>query len=127
MKNAFFIITFSWSILLVFTFKVVKAQSTEKNVANSITKSASFPGGLSALFKFSADSVKYPKSALAQPIKQTVGVQIDVDQDGTISHIITPPELNKDIEMEARRVVSKMPKWSPFIKKRRSYKNYSFF
>lgn len=108
MRKRFFLTIFSWVFLLAFA--VAEAQSMQKNVADDVTKSASFPGGISALFKFLADSVKYPKSVLAHPVKQKVGVQIDVSRDGAISHVSTPPRLSKDFDIEARRVVSKMPK-----------------
>lgn len=116
MKKTFSLLAFSCVLISFFTLEVVQAQSTGKTIADSISKSASFPGGISALFKFLADSVKYPESALAHPIKQKVGVQINVNQDGTISHVITPPGLRKDFDIEARRVVSKMPKWVPAVK-----------
>lgn len=116
MKKSFFLLVVSWVLISFFTLEVVRAQSIEKNVADSITKSASFPGGISALFEFLADSVKYPKSALAHSIKQKVGIQITVDQEGDISQVSTPPGLRKDFEIEARRIVSKMPKWLPALK-----------
>lgn len=74
---------------------------------------ASYPGGMPAMVSYITDNVKYPKSAQEEKIQGTVYVRFTVAEDGTIRDAEIMRGVRKDIDQEALRIVSNMPKWEP--------------
>lgn len=73
-----------------------------------------FPGGQAGLDKFLAENVVYPQDALDEGIEGTVVVEFAVDKKGMIytPHFISK-KLGYGLEVEAMRVINKMPLWTP--------------
>ncbi len=74
---------------------------------------ASFPGGQEALDQFLVENVRYPAIAQENGIEGTVTVNFTVNADGSIAAVKIVRPLDPDLEAEARRVVTKMPSWTP--------------
>lgn len=73
----------------------------------------SFPGGDAALFKYLNDNIKYPVIAQESGIQGRVVCQFVVNRDGSIVDIEVVRSIDKSLDAEAVRVISKMPRWTP--------------
>ncbi|MBV8250998.1 MAG: TonB family protein [Chitinophaga sp.] len=79
-------------------------------------KPAIFPGGENALEAFLIKNLKYPKTAIDNKISGTVMVHFTVDANGKITNARTTtgkPQISKELDEEALRVVNSMPNWLP--------------
>lgn len=74
---------------------------------------AQYPGGMDALAKFLARTVRYPANARRYGIQGTVFVSFVVEKDGSISMAEIVKGLSDDLNEESLRVVGLMPAWSP--------------
>ncbi len=79
-----------------------------------IDEPPTFPGGDKALFGFLIDNISYPEMVRDAGGKGTVGVLFVLDKEGNVTDVSVHratkySELNK----EAVRVISKLPKWNP--------------
>ena len=79
----------------------------------AVEEQPEFPGGFKALIKYLSDNVRYPDEALNDAIEGKVIVRFDVNKDGSISNIIIVRSLQPLLDVEAVRVISKMPNWKP--------------
>lgn len=74
---------------------------------------AEFPGGMAAMKQYLADNIKYPEIAMEMGDQGKVFVEFVVEKDGSITQIKILRGVSKEIDREAKRVVSGMPKWAP--------------
>jgi len=74
---------------------------------------AQFPGGETALQEFIRKNEKYPVKIMRQGIQGTVYVQFEVDTTGTVSDAKLRSTLVDELDNEALRVISIMPRWKP--------------
>jgi TonB family protein len=72
-----------------------------------------FPGGDSARVKFITDNIVYPQIAKEKGIEGTVYVKFVVEMDGSITNVEVLRGVSTELDKEAVRVVSIMPKWKP--------------
>ena len=72
-----------------------------------------FPGGVEALYKFISKNVVYPKKALKNGIEGKVVVEFVIEANGSVTKVKVFKSVNPDLDKEAVRVVSMMPKWKP--------------
>lgn len=90
------------------------AQEEDENVVFVVVESMpSFPGGDAALFKYLNDNIKYPVIAQESGIQGRVVCQFVVNRDGSIVDIEVVRSIDKSLDAEAVRVISKMPRWTP--------------
>ena len=85
----------------------------DEEIHNVVEKEAQFPGGDKALKSFLFNNLNYPKKAVKKGIQGTVLVEFVVEKDGTISNIRVKRSVSRELDAEAVRVVSIMPKWKP--------------
>lgn len=78
-----------------------------------IDQPAEFPGGLQALGKWLSCNLTYPTKAQENNIEGKILVQFIVEKDGSISNPVIARGVDKDLDAEAIRIVSIMPKWKP--------------
>jgi periplasmic protein TonB len=78
-----------------------------------VEKMPSFPGGEAALFKYLGDNIKYPVIAQESGIQGRVICQFVVNRDGSIVDIEVVRSVDKSLDAEAIRVISRMPRWTP--------------
>lgn len=85
----------------------------EKVIFQVVEEMPEFPGGMGEAMKFLGRNMKYPTAAQQAKIEGRVIVQFVVERDGSISDVHTVRGVNPDLDAEAIRVVSMMPKWKP--------------
>ncbi len=74
---------------------------------------ATFMGGAAAMQKWIAENVQYPQTAIEMNEQGKVYLSFVVEPDGSISNIAIERGVSGDLDKEAKRLVRKMPKWSP--------------
>ena len=73
-----------------------------------------FPGGQNALATFLSKNVKYPEAALKAHVQGKSVVSFVVRKDGNIENVeILQSAGSQALDVEARRVVCSMPRWTP--------------
>jgi TonB family protein len=72
-----------------------------------------FPGGVLALQKYIAKHVKYPKLAQSEQIEGRVFVSFVVNKEGKVINAALAKKVHPQLDREALRVVSSLPKWNP--------------
>ena len=94
--------------------KVVEKPKEEGpvNIA-MVEQKPEFPGGTAAMYKWLSDNINYPAAASEEGIQGKVTVQFIVEKNGSISHVTVVRGKHPALDAEAKRVVSKMPKWTP--------------
>lgn len=95
--------------LLVNSYRI-KAGDT---VYTQVETPAEYPGGMKALMKYLMSNVKYPAYARRNDIQGTVLTSFDIDEKGAISALTTVKGVSDDIDEEAFRVITAMPRWKP--------------
>ena len=85
----------------------------DEEIHNVVEKEAQFPGGDKALKSFLFNNLNYPKKAVKKGIQGTVLVEFVVEKEGSISNIRVRKSVSRELDAEAVRVVSIMPKWKP--------------
>ena len=77
-----------------------------------------FPdGGMSGLMQFLSKNIQYPINAQKNHTQGRVTVQFVVNKDGSISEPKIIRGVDPDLDDEAIRVISLMPKWKPGMQK----------
>lgn len=86
-----------------------------------------FPdGGMSALMEYLSKNIKYPEAAMKKGTQGRATVQFVVEKDGSITNVKILRGIDPELNKEAVRVISAMPKWNPAHKRRsRAGKIYS--
>lgn len=90
----------------------VKHPEPEK-IFEAVEQQAEFKGGQAALMKWLSSNIRYPELAAQNNISGRVTVKFTVEKDGSISNPTIAKGVDKELDKEALRVVSKMPKWNP--------------
>ena len=72
-----------------------------------------FPTGEEGLAKFISEYIRYPERAKAENIQGRILCSFIVRKDGTVSNIEIVNGLDPELDNEALRVLSMMPKWTP--------------
>lgn len=99
---------------IVFDLNEYQEESAnDDEVYTEVDEQPEFQGGVDKLMSFLARNIKYPKEAMRKGIQGRVITNFIVNKDGTISNIVVKEGVNKQLDAEAIRVLSKMPKWKP--------------
>ena len=70
-----------------------------------------FPGGQGKMIEFLAKNLKYPENSRKTGTQGTVEVDFTVEPDGKVTNVEITKSISKELDAEAMRVVSSMPKW----------------
>ena len=77
-----------------------------------------FPnGGMAGLMQYLSQNIRYPEAAKKAGTQGRVTVQFVVEKDGSISNISILRGVEPDLDKEAVRVISEMPKWKPAMQR----------
>ncbi|MDR1004163.1 MAG: M56 family metallopeptidase [Prevotellaceae bacterium] len=105
---------------LVETPQVVGAKVLDKSggkagddVFEMVEVAPQFPDGMSALMSYLSKNVKYPAAAQKRGVQGRVIVQFVVEKDGSITNATVARSVDADLDAEAIRVITGMPKWKP--------------
>ena len=93
--------------------KASNSEPQEKVIFQVVEEMPQFPGGMGEAMKFLAKNMKYPVAAQQAKIEGRVIVQFVVEKDGSVSDVKVMRGVNSELDAEAIRVVSMMPKWIP--------------
>ena len=77
------------------------------------SKSASFPGGESALKQYIAEHTVYPKSKEDSGTQGEVGLQLKINKKGKVAAVKVTQSLGRAFDKAAVRMARKMPRWIP--------------
>ena len=92
---------------------IVYSDVNTEEVVSAVEVDPEFPGGIEALYKYMADNVKYPEKAKADGTEGRVIVTFVIEKDGSVTNAKVLRGVSEEIDAEALRVVSAMPKWKP--------------
>ena len=70
-------------------------------------------GGLQGFFRYMTQNIQYPKEAKRAGIQGKVVVKFLIEKDGTVNHVRVWRSVNPELDQEAVRLISSMPKWKP--------------
>jgi periplasmic protein TonB len=73
----------------------------------------SYIGGDKAMMTYLNKNIKYPAVARENGVSGTVFVKFVVEKDGSVSDVAIAKGVDSSLDAEAKRVVSRMPKWTP--------------
>lgn len=88
-------------------------QNASENVFDVVEELPEFPGGLTECVRFVNRNIVYPKVPQEKGIQGRVIVQFIIDKDGSIVSPKVIQSIHPDLDKEALRVISIMPKWEP--------------
>ena len=92
----------------------VRKQLKGTPVFEVVEEMPEFPGGgMSAFMDYIKKNMRYPASAKEKGTQGRVTVQFVVDKDGSIKDPKLLRSVDKDMDAEALRLISSMPKWEP--------------
>ena len=75
-----------------------------------------FPGGIFALRKWIPQNIIYPNKPLIKRIEGNVYVNFSINAEGRVLDPTIVKGIDPDLDAEALRIVSQMPKWKPGLK-----------
>lgn len=74
-------------------------------------------GGMPGMMQYLAKNIRYPANAQKNGIQGRVTVKFVVNKDGSLSDVGIIRGVNPELDAEAIRVISAMPKWKPGMQK----------
>jgi TonB family protein len=80
---------------------------------NEVDKPASFPGGMDKMMEYLKNNIQYPADCREKGIQGIVLVEFVITKKGKIEKVKVLVPVHPDLDAEAKRVISKMPKWEP--------------
>ena len=92
---------------------IVQQPATKGEVFMVVEQMPEFPGGMKELMTYLKDNIKYPKAAQDKKVQGRVIVQFVIEKDGTPTEFNVMRSVDPDLDKEALRVLSGMPKWKP--------------
>ena len=120
-------------VVTVMSLDVPKKQTAGKTVQNDHTTERSttgevffvvedmpqFPGGMEALNKYFSSHINYPRRAVKNNEEGKVFVNFTIDETGNVKNVYVDEtkSINPDLDKEAIRIISEMPKWKPAVQR----------
>ena len=109
-------------VIVLLPFVAINHEA-DPNVFEVVEKMPEFPnGGMPGLMKYLSDNIRYPEAAKVAGIQGRVTVVFVVDKDGSITNVETLRGVDAELDKEAIRVISAMPKWIPGMQKGKAVK-----
>ena len=111
------------NLVIVLIPVVSSPHEADPNVFEVVEKMPEFPnGGMPGLMKYLSDNIRYPEAAKVAGIQGRVTVVFVVDKDGSVTNVETLRGVDAELDKEAIRVISAMPKWIPGMQKGKAVK-----
>ncbi len=92
---------------------VLDEQVGEPDYFTIVEDMPKYPGGDAALIKYIAENVRYPQSAMENGVTGVVYVSYIVGADGRVSNVRVVRSSGPELDAEAVRVVSMLPRHTP--------------
>ena len=90
-----------------------KVNTGDDDIFDVVEEMPVFPGGQTALMEFIAKNLRYPVKAQERGIQGRVIAHFIVEKDGSVSNLAVARSVSSELDAEAIRVLSTMPKWTP--------------
>ncbi len=90
-----------------------EADTAKEEAFDVVEQMPEYPGGLAELMKYISMNVHYPEAAMKTGTQGRVLVRFIIEEDGTVSDAKVVQRVSDELDAEALRVVSAMPKWTP--------------
>ncbi len=104
--------------ITVVLFPIRNTTPTAPDIFEVVEKMPEFPnGGMAGLMQYLSQNIRYPEAAKKAGKQGRVTVQFVVEKDGSISNVSTLRGVEPDLDKEAIRVISEMPKWKPAMQR----------
>lgn len=125
MKSAFFLLTVlfylnptigysvSIKIFLSQNYPASMQDDTTKEVFTIVEEMPVYTGGNEAMTEYLKSNIVYPEQAIKDGIQGKVFVTFVVDKAGAVTEVRVLRGVSEELNAEAVRVVSGMPKWIP--------------
>ena len=98
--------------------KVVDKDTLDNPIFEVVEHMPEFPGGgMPVLMEYLSKNIKYPEAAMKKGTQGRVTVQFVVEKDGSIANARVLRGIDPELDKEAVRVISAMPKWKPGTQK----------
>ncbi len=105
-------------VIKLIPVKIIKPNVTDADVYEVVEKMPEFPdGGMPGLMKYLSANIRYPEAAHKAGTQGRVTVQFVVGKDGSIGNVGILRGVDPNLDAEAIRVISSMPKWKPGTQK----------
>ncbi|MDP5139167.1 MAG: energy transducer TonB [Spirosomaceae bacterium] len=91
----------------------IKMAKVEGEIFTMVETSPEFPGGMSKMYEYIGQNLKYPEAAQRDNIQGKVFVKFVVTKDGDIGKIETLKGIGYGCEEEVARILAGMPTWKP--------------
>jgi periplasmic protein TonB len=104
------------SITLSVVGQPVPQDTTKRAVTKIYTivdEMPQFPGGEAALYRYLKEEVKYPPLAMEAGVSGTVYTTFVVQEDGSLKDHRILRGVSGQLDAEAMRVITSMPRWTP--------------
>lgn len=95
------------------TMKLAASGDNGDEICANPDVSAQFPGGEQALYAWLGENIRYPSMAQINKVQGRVILQFIVNASGDIKDVKIVRGRDRDLDIEAIRVVTKMPRWNP--------------
>ena len=100
--------------LLAFTRAGVKNyQEDDDYVYDFVDQMPVFPGGEEGLKKYITDNLNYPKRAKKAGLTGKIYTECIIEKNGEVTHEKVYPANARKLEVEALKLIKKMPHWIP--------------
>ena len=97
--------------------KEPKTDPDDPSVFISIEHMPEFPGGDAALLKWIGENIVYPKESAEKGIAGRVACTFIIEKDGSVTNVRVVRPVDPNLDTEAVRVVSSLPKFKPGTQK----------
>lgn len=85
----------------------------DEPIFEQVEQMPQYSGGSYALMQYLSKNIKYPVTAQKDKMQGRVSVEFIVDKEGYIRSPKVARSVSSDLDAEAIRVISSMPKWTP--------------
>lgn len=86
--------------------------------------SAMFPKGQKGMMKFLVKEIRYPDNAIENKIEGKVLLKFIITEEGYVINVKVINSVNEELDAEAVRAVSEMPKWKPAMEDGETVRSY---
>ena len=93
--------------------EIIEIEEDDEEFIMVVENMPEFPGGDLGLMKFIQKNVRYPAIAKEYNITGKVYVSFIVDKQGNVTNVKIVRGVDKNLDAEAKRVVSSLPKYKP--------------
>lgn len=85
----------------------------EEDVFTVVEEMPKYPGGMDAMMRYLARTIKYPLEAQRTKTEGRVIVQMIVDKNGKVTSPRIVQSVSPELDAEAIRIINNMPEWVP--------------